>query len=263
MRLAAICLAAICLLSATVPLRAAAQDDALNGALALYEEARFAEAITALSDILAHHDLSSAAVETALDRIAVAAFALGRTADLDDALVRLAAVAPGHAFGLDVPPPVVDRFREIAAAAAPVTIEIVTEPVPGEADRLRYGVQLEGPRDVVRAIVLRCGAGGAGHVTRSARPELVDAADVGCEADAEGPGGLPLAHAVRAPTDAPDGGPESGSSTSSDGGVDPLVLGLAIGGGVLAVGIGVGIAVAVATAGSQPGEVVIQVGITW
>jgi hypothetical protein len=236
-----------------------AQDDPLAAARALYDEARFAEAIAAFDAALEREELPVGDVARALDRIAVSAFALGRARELDEALARLVVVDPEHVFGPEVPPPVLDRFAALQDRPPSLELELERAPVVGDASRALTTLRLRGePLAAVRALVLRCGSDEVARGPRSRSVTLEHDDGHACEAVAEGPGGVPVARAeqpgARAVGEIPAADPPSS-------GLDPLVLGLSIGGGVLALGLVVGLAVGLA--GTGPSEALVQVGVEW
>ncbi len=243
-----------------VPATGAAQDDRLAAARARYDEARFAEAIEAFDAALARDVLPAEEVARALDRIAVSAFALGRARELDEALSRLVVVAPEHVFGPEVPPPVLDRFAALRATPPSLALELERTIVPGEPGRARSALRLRGePRVAVRALALRCGPDDVARGVPPATVSLEHDAERACEAVAEGPGGVPLARLDRAGVRAePADGPAEAEPAA---GPDPLVLGLSIGGGVVALGLVVGLAAGLA--GGAPSEALIQLAVEW
>lgn len=197
----------------------------------LYLEADFEGAIAELDETLRTRTLDPGDVEIALDRLAAAHSAIGDADGVARVLGRLAVVAPGHLFAADVPVELSAQFVQIMRETPHVTVRIV----PGAAGGAPSVAVEDDPWSAVLDTTLECHADGA------------------CTAVALGPGRIQIGIAR---SDAPAHETAGGAG----GGLDPLVLGLAIGGGVLALALAIGIGVGVATSGGGGGDGPLQLG---
>lgn len=245
---------------------AEAQSAALAPGLAAFDQAEFQSAISALETVLVEETLPAADVELALDRVASAAFALGDDATLERSLTHLALVAPEHSFGLDVPPPLVERFAALLAATPPIELRLRAEPGDAGASRVHADVPTD-PTGAVRSVLLVCGEGTSARQDEGPQPSLVAPAGQTCEATVIGPGGVELvSERLTVAARGGDRAGPGGGTTAPEGGVDGLALGLGIGGGVLALGLILGISIGVATSGGggpDQSDVQLQLHVEW
>jgi len=231
---------------ALAPALAGAQSSSVSEGAALYAEADFEGAVARLEQALANETLSAADVELALDRIAASQLAQG-SRGLDRTLARLAVVARDHRFGADVPQALVARFERVAPEARPIEIDLQAIPLP--SGRVRVSALAgEDPLEMVRSVELRCGE----QTDVGVAPTLEVEASARCEAIVRGPGATTLARAVREPESSSGGGSPGGTTGGSAQSLEPLWIGLGVGGAVLVLGAVIaGVAIAASSGGSS------------
>jgi hypothetical protein len=232
---------------ALAPARSSAQSTTVRTGADLYMEADFEGALTTLEGALEDETLSLADVELALDRMAAARLAIGDSAGLERTLGWLAAIAPSHVFGPDVPTDLSAQFLSILAHAVPVTATLRAEP-GAERGEIEVRAAVRGDAfQVVQRVTLTCADDAHRRDAEGDAPSVMVSDAASCDAVATGPGGIELARAHREGTSS---GISSVAAPVASSDPDPLVLGLGIGGGVIGVGLIVGIIVGVVVSGN-------------
>jgi hypothetical protein len=222
-------------------------------ARALLGEADFEGALAAANAAEAGSSLDRDGLVQLLETRVLIQAGLGRQADLERDLARLATLAPDRPAPPSFPPPVAQALARAQAAAVPIGVEAqvstdalgatVTGAAQGDAGGLVRTVQL----------VARVGeAAWQSSSTGTLTMEVAPGETLSYYAEAIGPGGVLLATAgseaepltrTRAPALAVDPEPLPVAPPSDD---TPLFIGLGVGGGVLVLGVVIVIA-AVAT----------------
>lgn len=243
-RLVLACLGALLL---AMPAAASAQDG-LSEARAAFDAAEFETALAQLDTLDASDALSVDEVAAFLTLRAEVHFALGDAAAMEADLRALLALAPDARLPDTAPPELSEAAERARSEALPLpTVRTEASPIAGGV-RLRADIVADGAGLARRA---RLHARSPGEAWREVEEELeVTGPSVEYWAEALGPGGVVLAQEGSAAA------PRRWGSATGGGELDPLVLGLSLGGAaaaVLIVGIVAGVAASGPSDRTQPG----------
>lgn len=222
----------------------------------LYEEAEFVAALDVLGRATAGDSLTSEDLPPLLELRALVHTALGDTAAAEEDLRVLAAIAPDHTMGREIPPDLSRAFASIRAGSdgSPRLRATPTATAQG----VIVEVTLENDwASVVRAVRIRARAGETGAYTEAVDAPLLVGTPMGeavsYYAEAIGPGGAVVA---RVGTEAePLRFAAATTTETGGGGIDPIPFIIA---GGAAVAVGVIIAVIVVTTSSGAPNTVVE-----
>jgi len=230
-------------------------NDELDRGLSALEEARFEDASAAFSAAL-EGQLSRAELLALVEGRALLHFALHAADDLDSDLRWLAALDPGHVFDPSRPPDLARLFASVQQQHPDgVGIEATALPVGGE---LRIHAAVEHPVEDMSLVRRTCARqpGAAWRCVNDGDLDLPSSGDVNYYAELIGPGGAvvasagsavePLHFEAAAPSASPGSTTSSASSEASAPILTPsspeapprghgLVIGLSVGGAVVAI----------------------------
>jgi hypothetical protein len=137
----------------------AAAQTCLEQAVNEMRSANFAGALVALEACERAASFSEAELAHYYETLALVRFGTGENAAADEALARLAAIAPSHAFSAEAPPRVRERFAEVAATVARPALELEAA---AQGDEVVISADVrDDPHTIVRRVRLfaRAGAG--------------------------------------------------------------------------------------------------------